>query len=44
MPVASAGPLRRPAGVPTALTRAYGAGWCRARMEALARALGDSLV
>src|SRR5438094_671768 len=26
MPVASAGPLRRPAGVPTALTRAYGAG------------------
>jgi len=41
MPVASAGPLRRPAGVPTG---AYGAGWCRARMEASARALGDSLV
>jgi len=44
MPVASAGPLRRPAGVPTALTRAYRAGWWRARMESLARALGDSLV
>ena len=44
MPVASAGPLRRRVGVPTALTRAYRAGWCRARVESLARALGDSLV